>query len=109
MLFRVGVSCRILYSIVIYLYVSCSGSFTSVGEERAIFTCNYVVSIRRGFLFIVGLGMGCVILLWHSLGIQYNYFHIYNGKSVESEKQIFTSQSGPSFTKLFYNMSYLML
>ena len=35
MLFGVGVSCRILYSIVSYLYVSCSGSITSVGEERA--------------------------------------------------------------------------
>ena len=29
------VACRILYSIVSYLYVSCSGSITSVGEERA--------------------------------------------------------------------------
>ena len=77
MLFRVSVSCRILYSIVIYLYVSCSGSITSVGEERATFTCNYVVSVRRGFLFIVVLGMGCVILLWHALGIPYYYFHIY--------------------------------
>ena len=28
-------SCRILYSIVCYLYVNCSGSITSVGEERA--------------------------------------------------------------------------
>ena len=27
-------SCRILYSIVSYLYVSCSGLITSVGEER---------------------------------------------------------------------------
>ena len=35
MLFGVGVSCRILCSIVSYLYVSCSGSITSVGEERA--------------------------------------------------------------------------
>ena len=35
MLFGVGVSCRILYSIVSYLYVSCSGSITSVGEEIA--------------------------------------------------------------------------
>ena len=31
----VGVSCRILYSFVVYLYVSRSGSITSVGEERA--------------------------------------------------------------------------
>ena len=34
MLFGVGVSCRILYSIVIYLYVSCSVSIISVGEAR---------------------------------------------------------------------------
>ena len=35
MFYRVCVACRILYSIVIYLYVCCSGSITSVGEERA--------------------------------------------------------------------------
>ena len=33
--FGVGVSCRILYSFVVYLYVSRNGSITSVGEERA--------------------------------------------------------------------------
>ena len=33
--FGVGVSCRKLYSFVIYLYVNGSGSITSVGEERA--------------------------------------------------------------------------
>ena len=79
MLFGVGVSCHILYSIVSYLYVSYSESITSVGEERAIFfllsfTCNYVVSVRRGFLFLLVLGMGCVILLWHSLCLPYNYY-----------------------------------
>ena len=35
LMFRVGVSCRILYSSVNYLYVSGSGSTTLVGEERA--------------------------------------------------------------------------
>ena len=36
MFFLVGVSCRILYSSVGYvIYVSGSGSVTSVGEERA--------------------------------------------------------------------------
>ena len=35
MLFGVGVSCRIFSFIVSYLYVSCSGSVTSVEEERA--------------------------------------------------------------------------
>ena len=68
MLFGVGVSCRILCSTVSYLYVCCSGSITSVWKERAylsaIVTCNYVVSIRRGFHFLLVLGMACVILLW---------------------------------------------
>ena len=39
-----------------------------------LFTCNYVVSVRRDFLFLCVLGMGYVILLWHSLSLQYNYF-----------------------------------
>ena len=33
--FGVDISCRNLYSFVIYLYVNGSGSITSVGEERA--------------------------------------------------------------------------
>ena len=37
-LFGVGVSCRKLYSFVVYLYVNGSGSITSVGEERANFS-----------------------------------------------------------------------
>ena len=37
------------------------------------FTCNYVVSVWRGLLFLWVLGMGFVILLWHSLSLLYNY------------------------------------
>ena len=37
------------------------------------FTCNYVVFVWRGFLFLWVLGMGYVILLWHSLSLPYNY------------------------------------
>ena len=44
MLVRVGVSCRILSSIVSYSYVICSGSITSVGEERAKAKKNIPVS-----------------------------------------------------------------
>ena len=51
-----------LYSIVVYLYVSVSGSITSVGEERAncllLFTCNYVVSVRRVFFLPLGAWNG---------------------------------------------------
>ena len=39
-----------------------------------LFTCNYVVSVWRGFLFLWVLGMGYFILLWHSLSLPYNYF-----------------------------------
>ena len=39
-----------------------------------LFTCNYVVSVQRGFLFLWVLGMGYVILLWHSLSLPHNYF-----------------------------------
>ena len=45
MLFVVGVSCRIRYSIVSYLYVSCSESITSVWEE------GYRLLIIMWFLF----------------------------------------------------------
>ena len=39
-----------------------------------LFTCNYVVFVWRGFLFLWVLGMGYVILLWHSLSLPYSYF-----------------------------------
>ena len=42
-----------------------------------LFTCNYVVFVRRGFLFLWVLGMGYVILLWHSLSLPYNYLACY--------------------------------
>ena len=51
-----------------------------------LFTCNYVVSVWRGFLFLWVLGMGYVILLRHSLSLPYNYlksnvlFSIFNVK-----------------------------
>ena len=35
MFFGVGVSCRKLFSFIVYLYVDGSGSITSFGEERA--------------------------------------------------------------------------
>ena len=38
-----------------------------------LFTCNYKVSVWRGFLFLWVLGMGYIILLWHSLSLPYNY------------------------------------
>ena len=43
-----------------------------------LFTFNNAVSVRKGFLFLWVLGMGYVILLWHSLSLPYNYFAIEN-------------------------------
>ena len=43
-----------------------------------LFTCNYVVSVWRGFLFLWVLGMGYVILLWHSLSLPYTYFDVFS-------------------------------
>ena len=71
--------CLLLFTCnyVVYLYVDGSGSITSVGDERANLSAvvyrNYVVSVWRGFLFLWVLGMGYVILLWHSLSLPYNY------------------------------------
>ena len=49
--------------------------YQSVGKRELIFllsfTCNYVVSVRRGFLFLLVLGIGCVILLGNSLALPY--------------------------------------
>ena len=39
-----------------------------------LFTCNFVVSVWRGFLFLCMLGMGYVILLWHSLSLPLSNF-----------------------------------
>ena len=58
MLFGVGVSCRILYSTASYLYVSCSGSITSVGEERA----NLSAIVYYFMLYGVVVGVLCRIL-----------------------------------------------
>ena len=40
------------------------------------FTCNYVVFVWRGFLFLWVVGMGYVILLWHFLSLPYYYFKL---------------------------------
>ena len=47
--FGVGVSCHSLYSIDSYLYVSCSGSITSVWEERTNLYAIIVYLLLCGF------------------------------------------------------------
>ena len=59
------------------MYKAVVDQLPRLGERELIclllFTYNYVVSVWRGFLFPWVLGMGYVILLWHSLGLPYNY------------------------------------
>ena len=77
MFYGVGVLCRILFSTVSYLNISCSISITSVGEERvnlpAIVYLQLCGSCSERFLCPLGAGIGCVILFWHSLSLLYSH------------------------------------
>ena len=61
MLFGVGV----LYRFLNYMYVSCSGSITSVGEERAIFFCYRLLVIM--WLLYGGVSSSSRCLGWAAL------------------------------------------
>ena len=63
-----------------------------------LFTCNYVVSVWRGFLSLWVLGMGYVILLWHSLSLPYNYFSLLQGSKL-SNPDIFMLDDGQKSQK----------
>ena len=76
MFIGVGVSCCLSYFLVSYLYVSFSGLDTSAAKERTN-RLLVIISVRSGFLFLLVLGIGCVISLWHSLGLLYNYFVVH--------------------------------
>ena len=52
--------------------ISVSSNFSDILLS---FTCNYVVSVR----ILLVLWTGCVILLWNSLCLQYNYFSSESG------------------------------
>ena len=54
-----GVSCRNLYSFVIYLYVNGSGSITSVGKERELI-CLFLPVIMWFLFGEVSFSSGCL-------------------------------------------------
>ena len=60
---------------------------------KSLFPCNYVVSVRRGFLFLWVLGMGCIISLWHPLSLPYNYFSHLRLKIIDSDELIKPNQT----------------
>ena len=48
-----------------------------LGERELIFdyrSLHFVVSVRRGFLYLLVLVIGCVILFRHSLSLPHNHF-----------------------------------
>ena len=76
-MFRVVICILLLF---IYMYIQREvDQLPRLGKRELIclllFTCNYVVSVWRGFLFLWVLGMGYVILLWHSLSLPYYYLY----------------------------------
>ena len=52
-----------------------------------LFACGCVVSVwgGGGFLFLWVLGIGCVVLLWHSMSLPYNYFKTKVGHTCTSK------------------------
>ena len=63
------------------------------------FTCNYVVFVWRGFLFLWMLGMGYVILLWHSLSLPYNYsIFIYKNENIRNKIKAHKTSNGVGYT-----------
>ena len=79
-----------------------------------LFTCNYVVSVWRGFLFIWVLGMGYVILLLHSLSLHiiillsWMTVMIYTAQFLVSLNQCILRKTieGYSDSKIFSNIKY---
>ena len=66
-------------------------------------SCNYVVSVWRGFLFLCVLGMGYVIPLWHSLSLQYDYIACFPLRPRGQDLVIVTFYS--SYTHSFFAIS----
>ena len=67
----------------LFIYVSFSELRTSAGGRESYFfllllSCNNVVTVRRSFGFLLVLRIGCVILYWHFLCLQYNSIGLVN-------------------------------
>ena len=98
---------HVLFRILLLVF---SGLNTSVGRKRErererertfvlLFTCNYVVSDRKSFLFLLVLRIGCVNVLWHSLSLPYNY--IKSGRVLKGQDG-FLILKGRAECSLFY-------
>ena len=76
MLFGVGVSCRILYSIVSYLYVRCSGSIISVREEGAYLSATISLLLCGFCSERFPLPLCALFYCDTPWGLPYNYFTV---------------------------------
>ena len=72
-----------------------------------LFTCNYVVFVWKGFLFLWVLGMGYVILLWHSLSLPYNYFKLASNR-ISLSPLVFNMENR-NLHNIFINLYYLII
>ena len=109
MLFGVGVSCRILSSIVSYMYVSCNGSITSVGEERI--NLSAIMYSERFPLPLGAWNWMRYFIGRHSLRLSYNYFALWSERGsfkkyyfVNYSQTIYGSRKDISY--LVYQISY---
>ena len=79
--------------------------YLGLGREQIflpLFICNYVVSAffgGEGGLFLLVLGMGCIILLLHYLGFPYNYFD--SQRPVAARAAVQSNHSSLSCSQLF--------
>ena len=75
MYFGVFVLCRFRVLLLVIYMIAVADRSPRLGKKEHFFllSLTYVVYEVRGLIFLLVLGMGCVILLCHSLGLPYNY------------------------------------
>ena len=73
-----------------------------MGERKSYFFCYRLLVIMwflfwRDFLFILVLGIDCIILLWYSLGLPYNYFVIISNFEAVSRCMVKNDAAGAPY------------
>ena len=78
MLIGEGISCRFSCSMLVNYMLSVADRLPQLEKRELLFllsfTGKHVVSVKKGFFFLLVLGIGCVILLWDTLCLSCYYF-----------------------------------
>ena len=81
MLFGVGILCCVSWSIVSYLLYAVADQLPRLGKREPVvlllFTCNFVVSVRRRFYIPLGTWDGLHYFIVTLPGPSINYFGLY--------------------------------